>query len=674
MPTRVLIVDDSSTESLRARLILEREGFQVSLAPDGKAGLAKAAEEMPDLIFLDSIMKVNGFETCGKLKLDPKTRGIPVVMLPTVEEIADMPSGPGLDCFLPKPYEPHLLVSKAKEMTNGHGHLQTAAPSDLASEIQRYQSELDLARQQVEAANRARRDLLANISHELRTPLHEITGMTDLLLGTTLTDEQQTYVNTTKASTNSLLALITDVIEFSEMESGQLELKATPFNLEEPIDRIIEIMGPQAAEKGIKGSTRIMPNVPQQLVGDANRLRQVLANFVSNAIKFTDHGEIAILVAADAVRDQEVELHFTVQDTGIGIAEDRQEMIYEPFQQADSSATRRYGGMGMGLAMSRQLAKTMGGRIWFESEVGKGTTFHFTAKLARQARSAPAAVVSPAAPSWPRPLQILVAEDSPTNQLIAKASLKKNGHTVTLAVNGREAVQAYEKSTSTPGETKFDLVLMDVAMPEMDGLDATRAIREREKALGGHIIIVAMTAFATKEYHEKCLAAGMDAYVTKPVRIDELDKTLAPLMTEPPKLALPPTAVPHANASLPPPVDLTEALESVGGDVDIMLEAIAMVLEEVPPQQQSLQEAMAGQDPKGVEAKAHRIKGVMGNIGGLAARDIAQKLETMGEQGDLVGGTALVDSLAKEIERVIAFYRDPAWEQRARALQGDNDG
>ena len=670
MPIRVLIVDDSQTESLRARLILEREGFQVSLAPDGKEGLAQAAAEMPDLIFLDSIMKVSGFETCGKLKLDPKTRGIPVVMLPSAEEIADMPSGPELDCFLPKPYEPHLLVSKAKEMTNGHGHLQIAAASTSADEIKRYQAELDLARQQVEAAQRARRDLLANISHELRTPLHEITGMTDLLLGTTVTDEQQTYINTTKASTNALLSLITDVIEFSEMEAGALGLEATSFNLEEPIDQTIEIMGPRAAEKGIKGSTRIMPNVPRELVGDSHRLRQILANLVANAIKFTDHGEIAILVEADAVRGQEVDLHLSVRDTGIGISPDRQEMIFEPFQQADSSATRRYGGMGMGLAMSRQLVKLMGGRIWFESEVGKGTTFHFTVKFSRQAQTAQAAAASPNVPNWPRPLNILVAEDSPTNQLIAKASLKKNGHTVTLATNGREAVQAYEKSRTTQDAPPFDLVLMDIAMPEMDGLDATRAIREKEKTLGGHIIVVAMTAFATKEYHEKCLEAGMDAYVTKPVRIDELDKTLGPLMTRPPAAA----AAAKPEPSTPAAVDLTQALESVGGDVDIMLEAIAMVLDEVPPQLQALQEAMARQDPKGVEAKAHRLKGVMSNIGGLGAREIGQKLETMGEQNNLNGGTALVDSLVKEIERVIAFYSDPTWEQRARAISGDNDG
>ena len=661
MPTRVLIVEDSSTEALCARLILEREGYQVILASDGKEGLAKAAQEKPDLIVLDTILpKMNGFEACGKLKLDPQTSSIPVVLLPQADEIADMPSGPALDCFLLKPYDPSLLVTKAKEMTNGHGQMQIAGTLNSTDESKRLREELARARQDVQVTNRAKRDLLANISHELRTPLHEIMGMTDLLLGTKLTAEQQKYIETAKASSNALLSLISDVIEFSELQAGQFELERTAFNLAEPIGRTIEIVGPRAAEKGIKGSTTIAPEVPRELVGDPNRLRQVLTNVVANAIKFTDHGTVSILVEVDAARDRGVELHWRVQDTGIGIAEDRRETIFEPFQQADSSATRRYGGMGMGLAMSKQLVELMGGRIWVESEPGKGSVFHFTTQLALLNQAATPVPPAAAAPKWPRPLQILVAEDSPTNQLIAKSSLKKAGHTITLATNGREAVQAYEKSRAA-GEAPFDLILMDVAMPEMDGLDATRAIREQEQTLGGHITVVAMTAFATKEYHEKCLEAGMDAYVTKPIRIEELDKTLAPLMTRTAEPA--PTPI-----DKPSPVDLTEALEVVGGDIDILREATAVSLEELPQQLQALHEAMAQQDPKGVEAKAHRLKGVMGNVGGMDARAVAQKLETLGEQGNLTGGPDLVKTLEEEVERVMAFYRGSEWEERARVI------
>lgn len=661
MANRILIVDDSRTEALRARLLLERAGYQVSIAADGSDGLIRAVEEKPDLIFLDTIMpKLNGFEACAKLKLDPKTSSIPIVLLPTVEEIADMPSGPALDCFLPKPYDPNSLVAKAKAMMSDNGKVGTA------DDIKRYQEDLALARQQLETANRARRDILANMSHELRTPLHEIIGMTELLLGTQLTPEQQGYIDTSKASGNALLSLVSDVIEFSELETGQLELEAKPFDLQEPIDRMLEIMQSRAQEKRIGISTTLASGVPKSLNGDATRLRQILSNLVANAIKFTEQGEISVRVDIEAQHAHEVELHFRVRDTGIGIPEERREIIFEPFQQVDSSATRRYGGMGMGLATSKQLVKLMGGRIWVESEIGKGSTFHFIVKFGIVAPVAKPTQVVSITPNWPRPLNILVAEDSPTNQLIAKSSLKKEGHAVTLATNGREAVQAYEKSRAVPNEPPFDLILMDVAMPEMDGLDATFAIREEEKTLGGHVIIVAMTAFATKEYQEKCIASGMDAYVTKPVRIAELDKTLEPLMNRQQQIT-------KAEVCIAP-VDFAAALEVVGDDVDILREAIGFSLNEVPEEMKALQQAMDQRDPKGIEAKAHRLKGVMGNIGGLKACDLAQKLETLGEQGNLEGGPDLVKTLAKEIERVMVFYQDPGWEQRARDFQAGNHG
>ena len=660
MPPRILIVEDSRTEALRARLILERAGFQVSLASNGKEGLSQAGQEKPDLIMLDTVMpQMSGFETCGKLKLDPQTSSIPIIMLATDSEATDMPSGVGLDCFLTKPYSPELLVSKVKATTDSHA-VPSAEPVSAAPEgIRRYQEELRRARQEIETANKSRSDFLANMSHELRTPLHEIIGMTELTLGTDLTDEQQGYLATVKTSSNALLSLINDVIEFSELEAGQLSLEEKAFELSEPLERTLEIMLPRATDKGLDLSTAISSQVPRQLVGDANRLRQVLSNLIANAIKFTERGEVTARVGVEALQGQEIVLHFRISDTGIGIPENRREIIFEPFQQADTSATRRFGGLGMGLAMAKQLVRLMGGRIWVESEPGKGSTFHFTARMKMQARAIlPAAEVAPTAQRWPRPLQILVAEDSPTNQLIAKSSLLKAGHTVTLAVNGLEAVKAYEASRTAPRGQQFDLVLMDVAMPEMDGLDATRTIREKEKTLGGHISIVAMTAFATKEYHTKCLDAGMDAYVTKPVRIDELNKTLEPLMTQSP------TTADTAKS----PVDLGEALEVVGGDVDILRDAAALSLEEIPAQLHALKEAMTAQDAKGVEAKAHRLKGVMGSLGGMAAHEIGQRLETMGEQGNLAGGVDVVKAFEREIGRVVSFYSNPSWEQRARAM------
>ena len=663
MSKQILIIDDSRTEALKARLLLEREGYQVSVAADGREGLFRAAQDKPDLILLDTVMPaMNGFEACGKLKIDPQTVHIPIVLMPTADEAAEMPSGAGLPSFLIKPYEPRALVAKVQEAVNGH-----ALSGDTARDAgPRYQAELAQLRNQLDHAQKARSDFLANMSHELRTPLHEIIGMTDLLVTTELTAEQQGYLNTTKSSSNALLSLISDVIEFSELEAGQLELHSRDFDLAEPFQRVAEIMATRANEKGLKFNTAFAPQVPHALIGDANRLRQVLDNLIGNAIKFTERGEITVRVDVDNRVGAEVQLHFSVKDTGVGIPTNRLETIFEPFQQADNSATRRYGGLGMGLAMAKQLVTLMQGRIWAESVMGQGSTFHFTLKLLAAKQVAPVATAAPS--NWPRPLSILVAEDSPTNQMIAKSSLKKAGHSVTLAVNGLEAVKAFEQAHAK--SAPFDLILMDVSMPEMDGLEATRAIRVKEQMLNSHIIIVAMTAFATKEYHDKCFASGMDGYVTKPVRIDELNKALEPLLAEtgqPTSGTASPKAV---SADEPAAVDLKEALETVGDDVDILRDAVALSLEEVPSELDALRQAVQGRDSKEVEAKAHRLKGVMGTLGGMQARDAGQQLETMGEQGNLAGAPESLKAFEAEIARVVAFYQNPRWEQLAHAAVG----
>jgi CheY-like chemotaxis protein len=409
--------------------------------------------------------------------------------------------------------------------------------------------------------------------------------------------------------------IVSDILEFSEIEAGQFMLEEREADLWTLVESTVEIMAPRAKETGLLFSAHLAPDTPRTIVGDARRLRQVLVNVIGNTIKFTERGEVTVRARAEAVRDNEVEYHFLVSDTGIGIPEDQRDTIFEPFRQADEAATRRYGGLGLGLAMVQQLVKLMQRRIWVESQVGQGSTFHFTVTFKRQpqALSAPRA----ARPSVEQviQLQILLAEDSPTNQLIAVSNLKKAGHTVTVANNGLKAIQAFEEKGRRGERSFFDLILMDAAMPEMDGLEATQAIREKEKTLG-HIPIIAMTAFTTKEYHEKCLECGMDAYISKPVRIDELNKTIEPFLPREPE----PPAVVKAPADSP--VVLREALEVVGEDVDILRDAVAMSLEEVPGQSleevpgqlQELEDAMARQDANGVEAKAHRLKGVMGNV------------------------------------------------------------
>ncbi|HLF25118.1 MAG TPA: response regulator [Anaerolineae bacterium] len=654
MPKHILVIEDSRTEALRARLLLEREGFRVSLAADGHEGLSKAAEEKPDLILLDTILpRMNGYETCGRLQIDPRTSAIPVVLLAPADELAGMSVESGLNRFLPKPYDPHSLASRVKELTNGHsGAKQTASPAR-ADEIRRDQDELA----------QARGDFLANMSHELRTPLHEFMGMLDLALGTALTDEQRAYLDTAKASSNTLLTIVGDILEFSEMEAGQLALDEREVDPWEPVEKTIEIMRPRAEEKGLNLTARLSPDVPRALLGDGNRLRQVLVNLVSNALKFTEQGEVEVKVTrndeggtrhetSDAIQHSAFcILHFSVRDTGIGIPPDKQGVIFEPFRQADTSATRRYGGLGLGLATAHYLVQRVGGRLWVESAgaPGQGSVFHFTVTLGKKQSQTP--IAQPAVQA--RSLQILLAEDSPTNQLIAVSNLKKAGHTVVVANNGLVAVKAFETAGQCGSRSAFDVVLMDVAMPELDGLDATRAIREREKSSGGHVPIIAMTAFTTKEYRDKCMQAGMDAYVSKPVRIDELSKIIEPFLTE--------RAEPVA-----PPVDLKEALEVVGDDVDILRNAVLLASDEIPIQLARLKDALGRQDAAAVEAGAHRLKGVMGNVGGLAAHEAAQQLETMAEQGNLAGGLAGAQALEDHIGRVMAFYANPTWEELAR--------
>jgi signal transduction histidine kinase/DNA-binding response OmpR family regulator len=566
-----------------------------------------------------------------------------------------------------------------------------------------YSEELQRARQRAEAAERAKTDFLANMSHELRTPLYGVMGTVDLVLDTELTLEQSNYLNTAKTSANALLAIVSDILEFSEIEAGQLSLEEKRFDLWATVEETAEMMAPHAQKKGLEFSYGITPQVPRVLVGDPRRVRQVLTNLIGNAVKFTEQGNVAVWVEVGEANltpqppslpgkgeheapqplslpgkgeheappprsgeglgegsgSGEVELHFLVRDTGIGIPEDKQKVVFEAFQQADDSATRQYGGIGLRLDISRRLVDLMGGRMWVESRIGRGSTFHFTLTLRYQEEPLQplGEVTRPAVEKRTVKLRILLAEDSPTNQLVAVSNLKKAGHTVQVVDNGRKAVQAFE-------EGEFDLVLMDVAMPEMDGLEATRTIREREKESGGHIPIVAMTAFATKEYREKCLAAGMDAYVTKPVSPDELRRAIEPFLRETDLggLGKPPRSR--------PPVDLGEALEVVGEDVELLQAVVKVSLEECPAQVEALREALTGQDAPGVEDAAHRLKGVLGNLGGLAARDVAQRLETMGEEDNLDGGLAALEELEKEMGRVVVFYSEPGWVQSALEHEG----